>query len=233
MESSPRVELAADAALFYRRSFWCSAWSILAPYINPAHIRIGVGLVLIVYSTYNLARPALAPIKVNRLTDIGIGFLNGLLGGLTGLGGVIVTIWCQLRGGSKDAQRAVFQPVIFATMTVTTVTFAVAGHLFSTDVIKLFSLGLPALLFGLWAGNTLYGKLDDAAFRKAILILLLVSGTVLVVPALIAQEMRTSHTVSLRGDSQHGGLPIRRTLDLASQVVSKTSTETHDDRHHT
>jgi len=160
--------------------------AFVLPYINPAQMRIGVGLVLILYSTYNLARPAFAPIETNTPTDVGIGFLNGLLGGLTGLGGVIITIWCQLRGGPKDAQRAIFQPVIFITMTTTTITFAASGHLFNADVVKLFSLGLPALLVGLWAGNTLYGKLDDAAFRKAILILLLVSGVVLVLPTVVA-----------------------------------------------
>jgi uncharacterized membrane protein YfcA len=148
-------------------------------------MRIGVGLVLILYSTYNLARPTFAPFDSNTPVDVGIGVLNGLLGGLTGLGGVIITIWCQLRGGPKDTQRAVFQPVIFITMTTTTITFAASGHLFKIDVAKLFFLGLPALLIGLWVGNTLYGKLDDAAFRKAILILLLVSGVVLVVPAAI------------------------------------------------
>jgi uncharacterized protein len=159
--------------------------ALLLPYINPAQMRIGVGLVLILYSTYNLARPTFAPFETDTPIDVGIGVLNGLLGGLTGLGGVIITIWCQLRGGPKDAQRAVFQPVIFTTMTTTTITFAASGHLLKADVVKLFSLGLPALLVGLWVGNTLYGKLDDAAFRKAILILLLVSGVVLVVPAAI------------------------------------------------
>jgi hypothetical protein len=38
------------------------------------------------------------------------------------------------------------------------------------------------LLAGLWSGFKLYGKLDDAAFRKVILLLLLVSGLALVVP---------------------------------------------------
>jgi uncharacterized protein len=38
------------------------------------------------------------------------------------------------------------------------------------------------LLIGLWVGVSLYGKLSDAAFRKAILVLLLVSGFSLVVP---------------------------------------------------
>jgi uncharacterized membrane protein YfcA len=38
------------------------------------------------------------------------------------------------------------------------------------------------MLAGTWAGLKLYGKLDDAAFRKVILVLLLVSGVSLVVP---------------------------------------------------
>jgi len=77
--------------------------------------------------------------------------------------------------------------VIFITMATTTLTFAAAGHLFNFDVIKLFFLGLPALLLGLWVGIKLYGKLDDAAFRKVILVLLLISGIFLIVPALVPQ----------------------------------------------
>lgn len=154
----------------------------LVTYLNPAHLRTGVGVLLIAYSAYNLARPSFTPIKSNAVKDTGVGFLNGLLGGLTGLGGVISTVWVQLGGGAKDAQRAIFQPVLFITMTMTTLTFAASGHLFNIGVLKLFLLGLPALLLGLWIGVTLYGKLDDTAFRKAILVLLLVSGIVLIVP---------------------------------------------------
>lgn len=159
--------------------------AFLLIYTNPAYLRIGVGVLLVAYATYNLARPTFSPVNSNATTDLGVGVLNGLLGGLTGLGGVISTVWVQLGGGPKDAQRAVFQPVLFMTMTMTTLTFAASGHLFSGDVLKLFLLGLPALLVGLWVGVFLYGKLDDAAFRKVILVLLLVSGLSLVVPAFL------------------------------------------------
>lgn len=154
----------------------------LLTYIDPAHLRVGVGVLLVLYGAYNLARPTLEPITSNAPTDVGVGLLNGLLGGLTGLGGVISTIWVQLGGGPKDAQRAIFQPVLFMTMTMTTLTFAASGYLFESDILRLFLIGLPALLLGLWVGVTVYGKLDDAAFRKAILILLLVSGLSLVLP---------------------------------------------------
>jgi uncharacterized membrane protein YfcA len=143
-----------------------SARCVFADYINPAHLRIGIGVLLIVYSTYNLARPTLMPITSNPPINVGVGILNGLIGGLTGLGGVIITIWCQLCGGPKDAQRLVFQPVLFITMTTTSLTFAASGYLFNFDMLKLFLLGLLALLLGLWVEVTLYGKLDDAAFRE-------------------------------------------------------------------
>jgi uncharacterized membrane protein YfcA len=155
----------------------------LLAYINPAHLRVGIGILLIVYGAYNLARPTLKQISSNATTDAVVGLLNGLLGGLTGLGGVISTVWVQLGGGSKDAQRAVFQPVLFMTMMMTTATFAATGYPFNSDTAKLFVAGLPALLVGLWIGVWTYGKLDDAAFRKAILVLLLLSGLSLVVPA--------------------------------------------------
>ncbi|HEX2726670.1 MAG TPA: sulfite exporter TauE/SafE family protein [Beijerinckiaceae bacterium] len=156
----------------------------LLTYVDPAHLRVGVGVLLILYSAYNLARPPLKPVTSNPPTDVAVGVLNGLLGGLTGLGGVISTIWVQLGGGPKDAQRAVFQPVLFLTMAMTTLTFAASGYLFDRHILWLFLLGLPALLIGLWIGVLAYGKLDDAAFRKAILVLLLVSGVSLVAPAM-------------------------------------------------
>ncbi len=101
------------------------------------------------------------------------GILNGLVAGLTGLAGVVVSVWCQLRGWPKDIQRTVFQPVIVTMSAMTMASFAVSGTV-TIDTMKSFLYGLPALLAGLWLGFKLYGKLDDAAFRKVILWLLLV-----------------------------------------------------------
>jgi len=38
------------------------------------------------------------------------------------------------------------------------------------------------MIAGLWVGFKLYGTLDDAAFRKVILVLLLLSGFALIPP---------------------------------------------------
>jgi len=106
------------------------------------------------------------------------GFLNGLLGGATGFAGIVATIWCQLRGWPKDQQRAVFQPVGVATFAMSAVWLGGRGAI-SRDAMWLFALGLPVLLAGTWAGLKLYGRLDEAQFRKVVLVLLLASGVVL------------------------------------------------------
>ena len=152
--------------------------------VDQSTVRLTVGVLLVTYSLYNLVRPALKPVQGGVPADVGVGVANGLLGGLTGLSGIVVTIWCQWRGGPKDAQRAIFQPVMLATFIMGAVSLGVAG-VYTVETMKLYALALPALIVGIVSGIWLYGKLDDAAFRRVVLILLLASGLSLVVPAVL------------------------------------------------
>ena len=148
---------------------------------NPAHVRAGIGALLVLYSLYALLRPTLAPVKAGgAVADVGAGFLNGVLGGITGLAGIFVTIWCGLRGWPKDVQRAVFQPVAVATFLMSALWIGARGAI-AADTIKLFLIGLPAVLAGTWLGLKLFGRLNEAAFRKVVLVLLLASGAVLII----------------------------------------------------
>lgn len=158
--------------------------AMLLTYIDAAKMRPAIGVLLVLYSVYALARPAFKPVQAGFKADLGVGVVNGLLGGLTGLVGIMVTIWCQLRGWSKDVQRAVFQPVMVAASALTAASLIAAGTV-TAETVELYLLGLPLLLAGMWLGLKLYGRLDEAAFRKVILLLLLVSGLALIVPASI------------------------------------------------
>jgi uncharacterized protein len=73
----------------------------------------------------------------------------------------------------------VFQPVGVATFAMIALWLGGAG-LISRETTLLFAVGLPAILVGMWAGLKLYGKLNDAGFRKVVLALLMISGTTLV-----------------------------------------------------
>jgi uncharacterized membrane protein YfcA len=152
---------------------------------NPAHVRAAIGAFLVLFSLYTLFRPAMKPVTLGGATaDAGVGFLNGGLAGMTGLAGILVTVWCGLRGWPKDQQRAVFQPAAVAIFAMSAAWLGAKGAV-SADTIRLFLFGLPALLAGTWLGIKLYGRLDDEAFRKTVLMLLLASGVALILDTAI------------------------------------------------
>ena len=163
-------------------AFGVPAGVAILEWASPTYMRMGVGVLLVLYSIHGLARPAVKPVATGgAAADAAVGIVNGVLGGATGLAGIIVTIWCGVRGWPKDAQRAVFQPVGVAVFAMSAGWLGAAGAV-SADVLRLFLLGLPVLLAGTSLGLILYGRLDEANFRKVVLALLLLAGIVLIVP---------------------------------------------------
>ena len=153
---------------------------VILHWASPASIRTAVGVLLIAFSLYNLARPQVPVVKrAGALLDGIVGGFNGALGASTGLGGTLTALWCGMRGWNKDEQRAVFQPAAVATFLMIIAWYGAGGDL-TADIGWLFAIGLPALLAGTWLGWKLYGRLDEAAFRKVVLYVLLVSGLTLV-----------------------------------------------------
>jgi uncharacterized membrane protein YfcA len=156
----------------------------LLTWATPASLRLGVGIVLIAFSLYNLTHPKMPVIKRFTLPfDATAGVLNGVLGAATGLAGVLIMIWSGMRGWPRDEQRAVFQPTAIATFAMTIAWMGNAGSL-TTEVGRLFLVGLPAVAVGTWLGWKLYGRLDEALFRTVVMWLLLASGVTLAMNAL-------------------------------------------------
>ena len=122
-------------------AFGVPVGAIALTQINLAYLRAVAGVLLVLYSLFGLARPAVT-VKGSLTADFGIEFLNGLLGALTGLAGVIMTVWCQLRGWPKDVQRAIFQPTILAAMIMTAISLTLAGAV-TAQVAKLYHLKCP------------------------------------------------------------------------------------------
>jgi len=151
----------------------------LLTWADPKSVRIAIGAILIAYSLYAFLRPKLKiATVVPPAPDMAVGFVNGLLGGLTGLAGIIITIWCNLRGLPKDLQRATFQPVAVVVFAMAALLLGAKGSL-TPETAKLFALGLPFLFAGTWLGLKLFGRINEAMFRKIVLALLFASGVAL------------------------------------------------------
>jgi hypothetical protein len=124
----------------------------------------------------------MAPEHLRDLSLLGVyrvvGVLNGVLGRATGFAGIVLTIWCTLRGWSPPEQRAVFQPVGVIVFLLTALFLGGTGTI-APGTFSLFLIGLPAVALGTWTGLKLFGRLNETAFRRVVLVLLLASGIAL------------------------------------------------------
>ena len=144
-------------------------------------VRIAVGSFLVAYGAYALVTPRLPLVTGGgRGADAAIGFAGGVLGGIGGYSGILPTIWTQLRGWTKESARGVFQPFILLA-NVVTVALLGAVALDRTTLVMSVAI-LPALALGTWIGWRIYERLDERSFRRALALLLFVSGLILVAP---------------------------------------------------
>jgi len=152
----------------------------LLAHVQVKPLKIGVGLLLIFYCSWMafVRRPPVI-LGGGRLADGTAGFGGGLLGGMASISGPIPLIWVQLRGWNMLAQRGVNQPFNMSVLAFSVVTAAIAGFLDRTFFLWA-AICLPVTLIGAHAGLRLYHRIDDAQFRRIILVLLGLSGATLI-----------------------------------------------------
>jgi uncharacterized membrane protein YfcA len=152
---------------------------------GPARgIVAGVGVLLIVYAGYMLARFALraAPPRIAGGTraDLAVGFASGILGGIGGYVGALPAMWADIQGMDKRAARALMQPFIVFMQAITVPGLAWGGF-FTGDALLMAASAVPAMLAGSWLGLRAYRIIPAEGFRLVLLSLLLVSGLSLVI----------------------------------------------------
>jgi uncharacterized protein len=152
---------------------------VLFKRVDSATFEVGFGLFLALYSTVMLWRPqGVWTGASSRTQDTAVGFAGGMVGGFTAMPGAVPVIYCDLRGLSKECQRATVQPFILAMQVLALTMLVLDGDIGGEVVISLF-FAFPALAAGVALGLALFGRVPDAQFRQAILGLLLVSGLAL------------------------------------------------------
>jgi uncharacterized protein len=148
-------------------------------------LTILVGVATLCYAAFALVRRH-EPVGPPGLpAAVGVGALGGIVGGFTAQSGLVVIVWCGLRGLSRSATRALVQPY-----TIVVQTAFVAWHAmrnpehFGPSFWALLALTVPVVLPGTLTGVWLYRRVSDHGFRRASLALLALGALALILRAL-------------------------------------------------
>lgn len=149
-------------------------------HIDIAVFRHLIGGLMIAYGGYTLLRPQFRPLALSpakgRAADSVVGWLGGILGGLSMLNGVLPTIWCGIRGWDKRQARYVYQPFILYTGVFVMLLSGINVRTDLSEVAWYIAVSLPALGAGLWLGLKLFERVSDVQFRRLLAWLILLSG---------------------------------------------------------
>jgi uncharacterized membrane protein YfcA len=146
-----------------------------------AHREI-IGCLVTAYGGYQLLRAPMWSIRTGSLSDVCVGLLGGLTGGLAAFPGAFVTIWCGMKGWDKARQRGVYQPFILCMQPVTLVVIYLMQPSSSPAAQldwKMLAF-VPAALLGACFGLLIFKRLSDRQFAIAVNALLVASGIGLV-----------------------------------------------------
>lgn len=134
----------------------------------------GLGAFLTAYGCYIAFRRESRAVRGTGWHDAAAGALGGLAGGLAGIPGAPVTIWCSMRGWDKLTQRAVYQPYILGmqVVAIACLRWQAPQHV---DVAHDLSL-VPFAVLGAVGGLAIFRLMSNRQFHVAVSILLVVSG---------------------------------------------------------
>lgn len=153
---------------------------LLLTRLDPALFKLAAGVFLVGYAVLRLFfLPRMTLAATGRTGDLAVGVASGLIAGFAAIPGPLTTLWCGLRGWSKDEQRGVYQPFNQALLLVALAGYAMEG-LMTRELGVAALYCVPTALAGMVLGMTGYKRLDEEQFRRVVLLFLLVSGVMLI-----------------------------------------------------
>ena len=146
----------------------------------PAYpVRVLLGLVLIAFSTYNLARPAL-PALGGRGWVVPFGLAAGILGGAYNTSAPPVVLYGALKRWSPERIRGTVQGYFLPAGLLICLGHAIAG-LWTLRVFKLYATALPLILLGIALGLRIGRRIPPARFERVLYASLIGLGALLFV----------------------------------------------------
>jgi len=141
-------------------------------------LALSLGLVMVSFTSYQLlATPK--TINLGLPYTLSAGFACGVLTASISTGGPPVIIYAAMQPWSKDQAKATVACFFFISGFTTVVSHAISG-LITTEVLYNFTISLPALILGIFAGTFAYKRMSDHGYKSLALILVFLLGGMMI-----------------------------------------------------
>jgi uncharacterized membrane protein YfcA len=150
-------------------------------YGNELWVKIGLGIIIILYSLYALAgKNSIVLESDNKFWLFICGFLSGILGGAYGVNGPPLVVYGNMRKWNAKDFRATLQAYFLPASLVGAIGYSFKG-LITMTVLKYFLISLPAAIPAIYLGRYLNHRLKDGTFFKYVYWGLILIGGFLIV----------------------------------------------------
>lgn len=161
---------------------------LLLFYGSELYIKIGLGLLIIVYSIYALRnKNSFVLKKDNNLWLFICGFLSGVFGGAYGINGPPLVVYGNMRRWDAQYFRATLQAYFLPAGLLSIIGYYYEGLIVWT-VIKYFLISLPVVIPAIFLGRYLNRRIQGNSFYRYIYYGLILIGAILIVNSLIMSD---------------------------------------------
>lgn len=149
-------------------------------YLDATILKLVIGVISIIYALFFLAQRSLPRVTRSMpVADALVGFISGVFGGAASLSGALMMMWNAVRDWEKAEIRAVLQPFNFIILSLGTLMLAFNGA-YNTQTLSYLAIAIPVALLSAQAGIALFRRMQSDAFRRLLIVMMLISGCVLV-----------------------------------------------------
>lgn len=149
--------------------------------VNENIIRLVLGAVLIFYAIFGL----FVRFSNKNLKDgwaYLYGFLAGCFGGAIGAIGPPIVVYASLQSWNKDKIKAMLQGFLFLSGILIVVFQALIG-ITTVTVLVYYGISLPIIVVGVYLGTILYGRIEEALYKRIILTVIGLMGIFMIYKA--------------------------------------------------
>ena len=148
--------------------------------VQPQMLTLALGGFVIIYAIYQLLPLSFG--RASRKISAPYGFFGGFVGTLFGTGGPFYVIYLNLRRLDKNSFRATFAAIFLIDGAMRLVGYALKGF-YTLEMLSYLVLAVPVAGMGIFFGGKIHTALGRETFVRLISVLLLGSGTALLMKA--------------------------------------------------